>query len=76
MRRTLRPPSLGLNELCLESVGEARHDFVLQFKQIGDGLIEAFGPEMISGFGINKLHVHPKPVAVTLYRAFERVADI
>jgi hypothetical protein len=27
-------------------------------------------------FGIDKLHVHPEPVAATLYRTFERVADV
>ena len=72
----LRPSRLSLNELRLQCVGEPRYDFVLHFKQIGDGLIEAFGPEVSSGFGINKLHVHPEPVVATLHGAFEHVADV
>ena len=31
---------------------------------------------MVGGFGIDQLHVHPKPVAAPLHRAFEHVADV
>jgi len=39
-------------------------------------LIEPFGPKVIAAFGINKLRVDPKPIAASLYRAFEHVADV
>ena len=76
MQRTLRPPRLGLDELGIQCVGEPRYDFVLDIEQIGDRFVEALGPQVISGFSIDKLHVDPKPVTATLYRAFEHVADI
>jgi hypothetical protein len=58
------------------AAGEPRYDFVLHFKQIGDGLIEAFGPDVISCFGINEPHVHSKPAAVALHGTFEHVTDV
>ena len=71
-----RPPCLSLNELGIQCVGEPRHDFVLHIEQICDGLIEPFSPKVIAAFGIDKLHVDPKPVTATLYRTFEHVADV
>ena len=76
MRRALRSSCLGCNELGIQRVSEPRDDFVLHIEQIGDGFVEALGPKVIGAFGIDKLHVHPKPVAATLYRAFEHVADV
>ena len=76
MQRTLRPPCLSFYQLRLQCVREPRYDFVLHLKQIGDGLIEAFSPKVISGSGINKLHVHPKPVVAALHGAFEHVTDV
>ena len=31
---------------------------------------------MIAGFSVDQLHTHPEPVAATLHRAFEHVADV
>src|SRR5258705_12657931 len=31
---------------------------------------------MLTVLGIDQLHVHPKPIAVPLHRAFEHVADV
>ena len=76
MQRTFRSPRLGFDELGIQRVGEPGYDFVLHIEQIGDGLVEALGPKVIAGFGIDQLHVHPKPVAATLHRAFEHVADV
>ena len=76
MQRTFRSPRLSLDELGIQRVGEPRYDFVLHVEQIGDGLVEPLGPKVIAGFGVDQLHVHPKPVAATLHRAFEHVADV
>ena len=76
MQRTFRPPRLSLNELGIQRVGEPGDDFVLHIEQIGDRLVEPLGPKVIAGFGVDQLHVHPKPVAATLHRAFEHVADV
>ena len=73
---SFRSPCLSHDELGIQRVGEPRYDFVLHIEQIGDGFVETFGPQMIAGFGIDKLHVHPKPVAATLHRAFQHVADV
>jgi hypothetical protein len=31
---------------------------------------------MFAGLGFDQLHVHAKPLATALHRAFERVADV
>ena len=62
-----RPPCLSLNELGIQCVGEPRHDFVLHIEQICDGLIEPFSPKVIAAFGIDKLHVDPKPIVAALH---------
>ena len=60
----------------MSGVGEPRYDFVLHIEEIGDRFVETLGPKMIAGFGIDQLHVHPKPIAIALHRAFEHVADV
>ena len=67
---------LGLDELGIERVGEPRYHFVLHVEQIGDRLVEPFGPEMLAGFGVDQLHIDAKPAAVPLHRALEHIADI
>src|SRR6516225_8166245 len=76
MRRTLRALCLGGNEFGIERVAKPRYDFVLHVKEVGNGLVKTLGPEVIAGFGIDQLHVHPKAVAATLHRAFEHIADV
>jgi hypothetical protein len=76
MQRTFRSSRLNLNELGFQRIGEPRYDFVLHVEKVGDGLIEAFGPEVIATFGIDKLHVHPEPAPAALHGAFEHVTDV
>src|SRR6266446_5729140 len=76
MQRTLRPPRLSLNELRLERVGEPRYDFVLHVKEVGNGLVKTLRPEVVAGFGVDQLHVHPKAVSRTLHRALEYIPDV
>ena len=76
MQRTFRSPRLSLDELGIQRIGEPRYDFVLHIEQIGDRFVEALGPKVIAGFGVDQLDVDPKPVAATLHRTFEHVADV
>src|SRR5260370_717048 len=76
MQRASRPLCLSLDELCIQRVSEPRYDFVLHVEQVGDRLVEAFGPKVIAGFGINQLHVYPKPVAAALHRTVEYIANV
>jgi hypothetical protein len=76
MQRTLRPPRLSLNELGIQCVSEPRDDLVLHIEEVGDRFVKTLGPEVIAGFGVDQLYVDPKPIAATLHRAFEHVADV
>ena len=76
MRRTFRPSRLSTMSCGIQRVGEPRYDFVLHIEQIGDRLVEALGPKVVAGFGVDQLHIDPKPVAATLHRAFEHIADV
>ena len=40
------------------------------------GLVEPLGPQAMARFGADQLNVQPEPVATTLHRAFEHVADV
>src|SRR5262245_34973046 len=72
----LGSPGLGRNEFGVERVGEPRYDFVLHVEQVGNRLVETFGPEMVAGFGVNQLHAYAEAIAGTLYRALKDIADI
>ena len=76
MRRIFRSPSLGCHQPGIERVGEPRYNFVLHIEEVGNGLVEAVGPQMIAGFGVDQLYIDPEPVAAALYRALQRVADV
>src|SRR6267142_755239 len=75
MRRAFRSSRLNLYELGFQRIGEPRYDFVLHVEKIGDGFIEALRPKMYTALGVDQLHVHPKPLAATLSRALEHIAD-
>src|ERR1700748_1023890 len=75
LRCSLRAPGLYGNQLRSERIGEPGHDFVLHVEEIGEGLVEPFGPEVIAGFRVDQLHIDTKPAAATLDRPFEDVTD-
>ena len=75
-RCALRAPRFGFDQLRAQLVGEARDDLVLHVEKIGDGLVEALGPEMVAGLGIDKLDIDAQAIAAALNRAFEDVADV
>ena len=58
-----------------QTVGQSRHDLILQLEQVGHVLLETVGPQMRAGFGVDELGVDAHPVLVALHRAFEHVAD-
>ena len=76
VQRTFGSPRFGCYELGAQRICESRDDFILHVEQVGDRLVKALGPQVLAGFGVDQLHVHPKPVAAALHRAFEHVADV
>ena len=46
---------LGGGELVVQRACRARDDFVLHVKEIGQGLVEPVGPEMIARLRVNEL---------------------
>ena len=54
--------------------GDADRDLVLQFEHVFDQAIEAVGPEVRAGFGLDQLSGDAHPVAALAHRAFEDVA--
>ena len=76
VRGLLRASRLGGDELGVERIGEPRDDFVLHVEEIGERLVEPLGPEMIAGFGVDKLHVDAHAVTAALDAALEHVADV
>ena len=60
----------------LSAFGKPRNDLVLHVEEIGQGLVEALGPEMIAGLGIDELDVDAHAVAAALHRAFEDIAHV
>ena len=69
----MRTPRFGLDQLCAQLTGEARDNLVLHVEEIGHGLVEALGPKMIAGLGVDELHVHAHPIAAALHRTFKDV---
>ena len=59
-----------------QAVSDARNDLVLHLEEVGDGLVEAFGPEVRSALRFDELHVDAHAGPNTLHAAFEDVAHI
>src|SRR5438132_179278 len=62
-------------ELPLERAGNARRNLVLHGEQIADVAVEALGPEMRAGLGVDQLDVDPDLMAGSLNTAFQNIAD-
>src|SRR5262249_62203469 len=56
--------------------GGPRYDFVLHIEEVGNGLVETLGPQMISSLDVDQLHIHPKAVATPLHGTFKHIADV
>jgi hypothetical protein len=57
-------------------VGDARNDLVLHLEEVGDGLVEAFGPEMRSDLRFEELDVDAHAISRPLRAAFKDIADV
>ena len=53
---------LGVDEFLPERVGEAGNDLVLYVEKVGYRLIEALGPNVARGLGVEQLHVDAQPI--------------
>jgi hypothetical protein len=76
VRSPFRASRLGASQLSVKRIGEPRDDFILHVEEIGQRLIEPFGPEMIAGFRVDELHVDAHSIAAALNAAFEYVAYV
>jgi hypothetical protein len=57
-------------------IGKSCDDFVLHIEKIGDGLIEAFGPEMIASLGVDELDVDSHTAATALNASLQHVPHV
>ena len=71
-----RSPRLGLDELGVQCVGKPRYDFVLHVEQVGDGLVETIGPEVVAGFGVDQAARLPEGGCRRAAPTFKHVADV
>ena len=76
MRCPFRAPRFGGDQFCAQFIGEPRDDLVLHVEEIGDGLVEALGPKMIAGLGIDELDIDPQAIAAALDAAFQDIANV
>ena len=75
-RGPLGAARLGGDELRIQCACQARNDFVLHVEEIGEGLVEPLGPELIAGFGVDELDIDAHAVSAALDTAFKHVADV
>ena len=76
VRGLFRASRLGGDELGVQRACQARDDFVLHVEEIGEGLIEPLGPEMIARFGVDELDIDAHAVSAALNAALEHIADV
>jgi hypothetical protein len=60
----------------LQRPSQPRDDFVLHVEEIGQGLVEPLGPEMIARFGVDELHVDTHATSAALDAALQHIAHI
>ena len=51
-------------------------DFVLHIENIGERLVEPFGPKVRAAFGVDQLHVDAHSFAAALNAALHDIADV
>ena len=54
---------------------EPRDDFVLHVEEVDHRLVEALGPEVSAGLGVDELRIDANPVGAALHGAFEHIAN-
>src|SRR6516165_8479470 len=65
---------LGLTKLRLDRARDAGRHLVLKLEDVVDGAVEAVGPDVRAGAGVDELARDPHPVAGLAHAAFEHVA--
>ena len=65
---------LGGLQCRLDDPGDADGDLVLKLEHVFQRAVEAVGPQMRAGFGIDQLPGDAHPVAALAHRAFEHIA--
>jgi hypothetical protein len=75
-RGLFRASSLGDDQVGVQRARQARDDFVLHVEEIGERLIEPFGPEMIARFGVDELDIDAHTVSAALNAALKDIADV
>ena len=76
VRGLFRASRLGGDKLGVQRACQPRDDFVLHVEEIGQGLIEPLGPEMIARFGVDELDIDAHAVSAALDAALEDIADV
>ncbi len=75
-RRLFGASRLGGEKLGVERARQARDDFVLHVEEIGERLVEPLGPEMLTRFGVDELHIDAHAVSAALNAALEDIANV
>ena len=75
-RGLFRTSRLGGDKLGVERVSQPRDDFVLHVQEIGERLIEALGPEMIAGFGVDQLHIDAHAISAALNAPLQHITNV
>ena len=65
---------LGCLQGRLDDPGDAESDFVLKLENVFDQAVEAVGPQVRAGLGVDQLAGDAHPVAALAHRAFEHIA--
>jgi hypothetical protein len=50
-----------------QSAHQTRHNLILQLEQVGHVLLEAVGPQVRAGFGVDKLRIDAHSVLIALH---------
>ncbi len=69
VRRLFCASRLGGDQLRPQLVGKRRDDLVLHVEEVTQRFVEAFGPEMRAGLGVDELDVSAHPITTALNAA-------
>ena len=76
VRSLFRASRLDGDKLGVQRVRQTRDDLILHIEEIGERLIEPLGPEMIAGFGVDKLHVDAHAISAALNASLKDITDV
>jgi hypothetical protein len=66
-QRLFCAPRLRLHQLGSQPIRQPSDDLVLHVEEVGHGLVEALGPEVIAGFGVDELDVDAHAATAALH---------